>query len=52
MKTEDKVIKHLKEMDYAADSAKAVKFRDKHCEYSNGNATIQCINTVFGTHYK
>lgn len=52
MRTEEEVIRHLKNMNYEADAAKTVQFRNHHCEYGNGNATIQCINAVFGTHYE
>lgn len=48
MRTEDEVIDHLQTLDYEADSEKTIHFRDRHCEYGNGNATVQCINTVFG----
>jgi len=52
MRTEDEVIEHLKNLDYEADSRKTIRFRDHHCEYGDGSATLQCINTVFGTQYK
>lgn len=51
MRNENEIITHLKSLDYIADSERTANFRDHHCEYGNGNATIRCINTVFGTNY-
>lgn len=52
MRTENEVITHLKNLDYEADVAKTVRFKESHCEYGCGDATVACINTVFGTHYE
>lgn len=52
MRTEDEVISHLRKLDYEDDSKRTIQFRDSHCEFGNGNATIECINALFGTHYE
>lgn len=52
MRTENEVLNHLKTLDYELDAQKTIRFRDRHCEYGNGNATIQCINAVFKTDYE
>ena len=52
MRTEDEVINHLKALDYDADAQKTVRFKNRHCEYGDGNATLQCINTEFKTNFK
>ena len=52
MRSEDEIIEHLKNIDLPADSAKTLLFKKHHCEYGDGHATIQCINTVFGTHFE
>lgn len=52
MRTEDEVINHLKKLDYDLEMKKTVRFKKRHCEYGNGNATQQCINAVFGTDYE
>ena len=51
MRSEEEIIAHLKGLDYAADCEKTVRFRERHCEYGNGNAALQCINAVFGTRF-
>ena len=50
IRTEDALLCHVKSFDYSAECAKAKKFKDDHMEYG-GNATIECINAVFGTNY-
>ena len=52
MKTQEEVIRHLKSFNYEADAERTIAFKNRHCEYGNGNATIKCINTVFGTDFK
>ena len=52
MRSEDEVIKHLRELDYKLDCQKTADFKRRHCEYGDGHATVECINTVFGTHLK
>lgn len=51
MRTQEQVINHLKNLDFAKEEEKTIAFRNKHMEYCKGNATIQCINAVFGTNY-
>ena len=50
IRTEDKLLEHIKSFDYAEECAKTKKFKDDHMEYG-GNATMQCINAVFGEKY-
>lgn len=45
------VIKRIQTMDYDFEKRVVSQFKKKHMEYG-GNATIQCINMVFGTNYK
>ena len=52
MRTEEEVISHLINIDYSEDCQRTESFKNRHCEYGNGNATIQCINKVFETNYK
>ena len=52
MRTENEVISHLRELDYENDSKRTIQFRDSHCEYGNGNATLECINALFGSHFE
>ena len=51
MKDEDQIIDHLLILDYEAECKKTKIFKKNHCEYEQGHATIDCINTVFGTDY-
>lgn len=51
MRDENQVINHLLAMDYNEDCQKSKRFKDNHMEYG-GNATVECINRVFGTDYK
>lgn len=48
IRTEDKLLEHILTFDWAEECAKTKKFKDDHMEYG-GNATIECINAVFGT---
>ena len=50
IETEDEVIKHIKSMDFKEEERKTCAFRDSHMQYG-GNASIECINKVFGTDY-
>lgn len=50
VRDEDTVIERLMNMDYEAASSETRKFRDGHMELG-GNATLTCINKVFGTNY-
>lgn len=51
LRNEEQVIRRLLTMDTAQASAETAAFRDKHMEFG-GNATITCINALFGTNYK
>lgn len=51
LKTENEVIKHLAKLDYEMECDKTRRFKQNHCEYEKGNATLTCINKVFGTNY-
>ena len=50
MRTEDQILAHLLSMNYQDECAKTKALKDSHMEYG-GNATITCINKVFGTNY-
>ena len=50
LRTEDAVIEHILTMNYSEECEKTKKFKEDHMEYG-GNATIECINKVFGTNY-
>lgn len=51
MRTEEQVIQHLKVLDSEAEARKTRQFKNRHCEYGDGNASIECINALFGTHF-
>ena len=50
IRAEDDVIEHILTLDYDKECEKTKKFKEDHMEYG-GNATISCINKVFGTNY-
>ena len=50
IRAEDDVIEHILALDYGKECEKTKKFKEDHMEYG-GNATISCINKVFGTNY-
>lgn len=52
MRTENEIISHLKTLNYDADSQRTIQFKNRHCEYGNGDATVQCINTIFNMHFE
>ena len=50
IRTEGALLDHVKSFDYSTECAKTKKFKNDHMEYG-GNATLECINAVFGTNY-
>lgn len=50
MRHEDEIIAHLQTLDYDKECEKTRVLKNSHMEYG-GNATITCINKVFGTNY-
>lgn len=50
MRTEDEVLAHILSMDYKEECEKTRILKNDHMEYG-GNASIKCINKVFGTNY-
>lgn len=52
MKTENEIIEHLMSMNYETECEKTRLFKERHCEYEKGNATITCINTLFDKSYE
>lgn len=51
MRTEDEVLAHLETLDEQAEREKTLHFKNRHCEYGRGDATLKCINALFGTNY-
>lgn len=51
MRNQKQILNHLKSMDYLEEKEKTKKYKNKYMQYG-GNATIECINAVFGTSYK
>jgi len=49
-RTEDEVLEQILHMNYDEECAKTRKFCADHMEYG-GNATVECINKLFGTDY-
>lgn len=45
------LINRIKKIDFDAERKMVRKFKKKHMQYG-GNATLECINAVFGTNYK
>ena len=50
MHTEDEIIEHILDMNYEEECLKTKELKDTHMEYG-GNATLTCINKVFGTEF-
>lgn len=50
MRDQKEILKHLKTLDYSAECDKTRRYKNKYMEYG-GNATLECINTLFGTSF-
>lgn len=50
IRNEESLLFHIKSLDWAEESRKTKKLKDGHMEYG-GNATLLCIDAVFGTDY-
>ncbi len=52
LRTEDEVIHAIKCINYEQECLKTRLFKNNHCEFEKGDATIKCINAVFGSDYQ
>jgi CDP-glycerol glycerophosphotransferase len=50
VRNEDALLSRIKTIDWESERAEAKKLKDEHMEYG-GNATLLCIDAVFGTDY-
>lgn len=50
IRNEDALLTHIRTLDWESERTKAKKLKDEHMEYG-GNATLLCIDAVFGTDY-
>lgn len=50
IRDEEALLSHIVNMDWDSERAKSKKLKDEHMEYG-GNATLVCIDAVFGTDY-
>ena len=50
VRNEDALLSRIKTIDWESERAEAKKLKDEHMEYG-GNATLLCIDAVFGTNY-